>query len=151
MVPDQTSGDPMNMNKLAILATLAFFAALPSHAAPAPFHDTDRGFQITLAGDREKAAIGGAIVGGALGVMLGAAANRNGAAPPPPYSRPAPPPEMEEDEPEPVIVRPRRERRVVEVEDDAAPEVVEECVTRRSRTYDPRTSQTITTRERRCD
>jgi len=45
----------------------------------------------------------------------------------------------EVDEPEPMIVRPRRERRVVEIE-EVAPE---ECVTRRSRTFDPRTGETI--------
>jgi hypothetical protein len=59
---------------------------------------------------------------------------------------------MEEvDEREPVVVRPRRERRVVEVE-DAVPEVVEEaCVTRRSRIFDPRTGETVIRKERRCD
>ncbi|MDF2974418.1 MAG: hypothetical protein K0R61_4868 [Microvirga sp.] len=140
------------MHKLAVLATLIIFAAVPSHAGPAPFHEPDRGVEVILAGDREKAAIGGAIVGGALGVMLGAAATRNTAPPPAAYARPAPPPEMEEDEPEPVIVRPRRERRVVEVEEEVAPEVVEEeCVMSRSRTYDRRTGETIIRRERRCD
>jgi hypothetical protein len=49
----------------------------------------------------------------------------------------------EVDEPEPMIVRPRRERSVVEIE-EVAPEVLEEeCVTRRSRTFDPRTGETI--------
>jgi hypothetical protein len=140
------------MNKLVIAISFALFAIVPGHAGPMPLERAKLGPEIILVGDREKAAIGGAIVGGALGVMLGAAANRNAAPLPPAYSRPAPPPEMEEvDEPEPVIVRPRRERRVVEVE-DAAPEVVEEeCVTRRSRIFDPRTGETVIRKERRCD
>jgi hypothetical protein len=148
--PNRTSGDPMY--KLALLAAFAIFGAVPSHAGPAPFHEPDSRLEIILAGDREKAAIGGAIVGGALGVMLGAAANGNPAPPPAAYARPARPPEMAEDEPEPVIVRPRRERRVVEVEEEVAAEVVEEeCVMRRSRTHDRRTGETIIRRERRCD
>jgi hypothetical protein len=142
----------MSMNKLVIATSLALFATIPGHAGAMPVERPNLGSEISLIGDREKAAIGGAIVGGALGVMLGAAANRNAAPPPPAYARPAPPPEMEEvDEPEPVIVRPRRERRVVEVE-DAVPEVVEEeCVTRRSRIFDPRTGETVIRKERRCD
>jgi hypothetical protein len=140
------------MNKLAVALTFALLTTGPGHAGPMPIENPNIGPEIVLVGDREKAVIGGAIVGGALGVMLGAAANRNAAPPPPAYARPAPPPEMEEaDEPEPVIAHPRRGRRVVEVE-EAAPEMVEEeCVTRRSRTFDPRTGETIIRKERRCE
>jgi hypothetical protein len=140
------------MHRLAVATTFALLATvLPGYARPMLIDKPNIGYETILVGDREKAAIGGAIVGGALGVMLGAAANRNAAPPPPAYARPTPPPEMEEvDEPEPVIVRPSRERRVVDVE-EAAPEVVEEeCVTIRSRTRDPRTGETIVRRERRC-
>src|SRR5215216_4612301 len=101
------------MNRLAVAFTLALFATVPGHAGSMLIEKPDVRPEIVLIGDREKAAIGGAIVGGALGVMLGAAANRNAAPPPPAYERPVPPLEMEEaDEPEPVIVCPSRERRV---------------------------------------
>jgi hypothetical protein len=83
------------MNKLVIAISFALLAIVPGHAGPIPLERANLGPEIILVGDREKAAIGGAIVGGALGVMLGAAANRNAAPPPVAYSRPALPPEME--------------------------------------------------------
>jgi hypothetical protein len=62
---------------------------------------------------------------------------------------------VEEVEPaEEVIVRKRPARRVVEIEEDedVAPRVEqeEECVTRRTKVYDPRSGQTVITRERNC-
>jgi hypothetical protein len=53
-----------------------------------------------------------------------------------------------------VIVRKRTARRVVEFEEDedVAPRVEqeEECVTRRTKVYDPRSKQTVVRRERDC-
>ena len=53
-----------------------------------------------------------------------------------------------------VIVRKRPARRVVEFEEDedVAPRVEqeEECVTRRTKVYDPRSKQTVVRRERDC-
>ena len=53
-----------------------------------------------------------------------------------------------------VIVRKRPARRVVEIEEDedVAPRAVQEaeCVTRRTKVYDPRSGQTVIRRERNC-
>jgi hypothetical protein len=81
------------MHRLAVATTFALLATvLPGYAGPMLIEKPNNGYETILVGDREKAAIGGAIVGGALGVMLGAAANRNAAPPPPAYARPTPPP-----------------------------------------------------------
>ena len=78
-------------------------------------------------------------------------------------ARPAPPPVVyappaevvEGVEPaDEVIVRKRPARRVVEIEEDedVAPRVVQEgeCVTRRTKVYDPRSGETVVRRERDC-
>src|SRR3954447_15349508 len=64
--------------------------------------------------------------------------------------RPAPPPVIVEEPVERVVVERRPSRRIVEVEDDAPPQVVEECVTRRTRVYDPDSDEMIVRKERSC-
>jgi hypothetical protein len=87
--------------------------------------------RVLKVGERGSAAAAGAIMGGAVGVMLGSALAR----PAPPPVVYAPPAEaVEEVEPaDEVIFRKRPARRVVEIEEDedAAPRVVqeEECIT----------------------
>jgi hypothetical protein len=93
--------------------------------------------RVLKVGERGSAAAAGAIMGGAVGVMLGSALAR----PAPPPVVYAPPAEVvEEVEPaDEVIVRKRPARRVVEIEEDedVGPRVVqeEECVTRRAKVY----------------
>jgi hypothetical protein len=117
--------------------------------------DEARAALVAPAGERARAAATGAIVGGAVGVLLGSALSRNPPPPPPGYvPRVVEEAEIVEAEPvERVVVERRRPRRVVEIE-EAAPEPIEEeeeCVTRRSRTYNPRTGTTTIRRERECD
>ena len=104
-------------------------------------------------GEKAEAAAVGAIVGGAVGVLLGSTLNQQ-AAPPVGYG-PVPPTVVEDDEPaEEVIIQKRPARRVVEVEEqEVAPRVVEEeeeCLTRRTKVYDPNSGETIVRRERDC-
>ena len=89
-------------------------------------------------GERE-AAVAGALVGGAVGALLGST-----------LPRPAPPPVIVEEPVERVVVERRPSRRIVEVEEDAPPQVVEECVTRRTRVYDPDLDEMIVRKERSC-
>jgi len=102
-------------------------------------------------GEKAKAAAVGAIVGGAVGVLLGSTLNQS--APPVGYA-PAAPTVVEDEEPaDEVIIRKRPARRVVEVEEhEAAPRVVEEeeCLTRRTRVYDPDSGEMVVRRERDC-
>ena len=122
-------------------------------SAPLPTQSGEFGSSVIVkVGERGSAAAAGAIMGGAVGVMLGSALAR----PAPPPVVYAPPAEVvEEVEPaDEVIVRKRPARRVVEIEEDedVAPRVVqeEECVTRRTKVYDPRSGQTVVRRERDC-
>src|SRR3954471_14278769 len=120
---------------LAMLSTALVTSAL---SAPLPTQTGEFGSPaIVKVGERGSAAAAGAIMGGAVGVMLGSALAR----PAPPPVVYAPPAEVvEEVEPaDEVIVRKRPARRVVEIEEDedVGPRVVqeEECVTRRTKVY----------------
>jgi hypothetical protein len=159
----------MRSKNLSIAAGLALVGAVlatgAGQAAPVPARSgtSAPALPLTLAGEKEKAAVEGALVGGALGVILGTTLGQSGAYPPPPpvhYAPPppayAPPPPVVEDEPPArrVVIERRPSRRVVEVEEEeAAPEVVEEeeCVTRQTKVYDPNSGRTIVRKERDCD
>ena len=147
----------MRLSRLPITAGLALIStglltnagqtaplAMPSAWIRAPG-------SVIQVGEKEKAAAVGAIVGGAVGVLLGSTLNQQ-AAPPVGYV-PVPPTVVEEEPAEEVIIRKRPARRVVEVEEqEAAPQVVEEeeCLTRRTTVYDPDSGETIVRRERDC-
>lgn len=79
-------------------------------------------------------------MGGAVGVLLGSSVRAHA----------APPPMVVEEEEEPVVIHRRPARRVVEVEEDDVPHVVEDCVTRRTKVYDPELDETVVRKERRC-
>jgi len=144
----------MFQNAFAIAGLSLLSTALVTNAmsAPLPTQSGEFGSSVIVkVGEREKAAAAGAIMGGAVGVMLGSALAR----PAPPPVVYAPPAEVEEEvEPDEVIVRKRPARRGVEIEEDedVAPRVVqeEECVTRRTKVVDPRSGQTVIRRERDC-
>jgi hypothetical protein len=161
----QRSGDLMRLRRLSITAGLALISTglLTNAGQTAPLAMpsawiSSRGPVIKV-GEREKAAAVGAIVGGAVGVLLGSTLNQP---PPPPVGyAPVPPPVVEDEEPaeevvikdEEVTIQKRPARRVVEVEEqEAAPRVVEEdeCLTRRTTVYDPNSGETIVRRERDC-
>ena len=142
-------------NGFAIAGLAIISAALVTSAVSAPLPTQSREFDSSIilkVGERGSAAAAGAIMGGAVGVMLGSALAR----PAPPPVVYAPPAEaVEEVEPaDEVIFRKRPARRVVEIEEDedAAPRVVqeEECITQRTKVYDPRSGQTVIRRERDC-
>ena len=125
---------------VALLGTALAINA--GQAAPFPTRSGQLGpgLQITLAGEREAAAVAGALVGGAVGVLLGST-----------LPRPAPPPTVIVEEPvERIVVERRPVRRIVEVEEEAPPPPIEECVTRRTKVYDPDFDETIVRKERRC-
>ena len=125
---------------VALLGTALAISA--GQAAPFPTRSGQLGpeLQITLAGEREAAAVAGALVGGAVGVLLGST-----------LPRPAPPPTVIVEEPvERVVVERRPVRRIVEVEEEVPPPSIEECVTRRTKVYDPDFDETIVRKERRC-
>ena len=135
-------------NGFAIAGLAILSAALVTSAVSAPLPTQSREFDSSIilkVGERGSAAAAGAIMGGAA------------------LARPAPPPvvyappaeAVEEVEPaDEVIFRKRPARRVVEIEEDedAAPRVVqeEECITQRTKVYDPRSGQTVVRRERDC-
>ena len=124
---------------VALLGTALAISA--GQAAPFPTRSGQLGpeLQFTLAGEREAAAVAGALVGGAVGVLLGST-----------LPRPAPPPTVIVEEPvERVVVERRPVRRVVEVEEEVPP-LLEECVTRRTKIHDPDFDETIVRKERRC-
>jgi len=143
-----------NGSAIAAIALLSTAFVTSAVSAPLPMHSDPSGSPVIVkVGEREKAAAVGAIMGGAVGVMLGSGIAR----PAPPPVVYAPPAEVvEEVEPEEeVIVRKRPARRVVEIEEDeedVAPRVgqEEECVTRRTKVYDQRSGQTVVRRERNC-
>ena len=125
---------------VALLGTALAISA--GQAAPFPTRSGQLGpeLQITLAGEREAAAVAGALVGGAVGVLLGSTLPRS-----------APPPTVIVEEPvERVVVERRPVRRIVEVEEEVPPPPIEECVTRRTKVYDPDFDETIVRKERRC-
>src|SRR5215210_6578186 len=140
---------------IAGLAMLSTALATSAVSAPLPNQSREFGSSIILkVGERGSAAAAGAIMGGAVGVMLGSALARP-APPPVVYAPPAEAVEEVEPAEEEVIVRKRPARRVVEMEEDeedVAPRVVqeEECVTRRTKVYDPRSGQMVVRRERNC-
>jgi hypothetical protein len=102
-------------------------------------------------GDKARAAATGAIVGGALGVMLGATLGQNARQPAPAYVRPPEYDTIEEDPEPPVISERQRSRGVVEVEEEASQLIEEEeCITRRTRIYEPATGRTVFRKERNC-
>src|SRR5829696_1240364 len=122
----------MLQNGFAIAGLVMLSTALVTSAVSAPLPTQSAEFgssAIVKVGERGGAAAAGAIMGGAVGVMLGSA-----------LARPAPPP---------VVYAPPAE--VVE-EVEPADEVIvvqeEECVTRRTKVYDPRSGQTVVRRER---
>jgi hypothetical protein len=144
----------MRQNRLVVTAGFALLATVlivPAEAGPLPMAHALSGAPSLLiaTGDREKALAAGAIMGGAVGAILGSTIARQ---PPPPvvYAPPPPPEAVEED----VVVRRRPARRVVEVEEEEPPppRVVEEeeCLTRRTKVYDPSSGRTIVRRERDC-
>src|SRR5918998_1511240 len=125
----------MRLSRLPITAGLALIStglltnagqtaplAMPSAWIRAPG-------SVIQVGEKERAAAVGANVGGAGGVLLGSTLNQQ-APPPVGYASAAPP----------------------VVEDEAAPRVVdeEECLTRRTKVYDPNSGETIVRRERDC-
>ena len=125
---------------VALLGTALAISA--GQAAPFPTRSGQLGpgLQITLAGEREAAAVAWALVGGAVGVLLGST-----------LPRPAPPPTVIVEEPvERIVVERRPVRRIVEVEEEAPPPPIEECVTRRTKVYDPDFDETIVRKEQRC-
>src|SRR3954470_11153790 len=135
---------------LVMLSTALVTSAV---SAPLPTQSAEFGSSaIVKVGERGSAAAAGGIMGGAVGGMPGSAL----APPAPPPVVYSPPAEVvEEIEPaDEVIVRKRPARRVVEIEEDedVAPRVVqeEECVTRRTKVYDPRSGQMVVRRERDC-
>ena len=148
----------MRLNHLPITAGLVLIStglltnpgqtaplAMPSSwvSAPGP---------VIKVGEKAKAAAVGAIVGGAVGVLLGSTLNQP--APPPVGYAPAAPTVVEDEEPaDEVIIRKRPARRVVEVEEqETAPRVIEEeeCLTRRTKVYGPNSRETVVRRERDC-
>src|SRR4051794_22882175 len=118
-------------------------APTAGQAAPLPARSGQPAVEapVILAGDREAAAVAGAGMGGAFRAMIGSSLAPRPAPPPPagvvggPVGR--------------GVIEERPVRRIVEVE-DAPPPVVEECVTRRTRVYDPDFDETIVRKERRC-
>src|SRR3954471_2078883 len=125
-------------NGFAIAGLAMLSTALVTGAVSAPLRSQFAEFgspAIVKVGERGSAAAAGAIMGGAVGVMLGSALAR----PTPPPVVYAPPAEVvEEVEPaDEVIVRKRPARRVVEIEEDedVAPRVGQdaECVPRRTK------------------
>jgi hypothetical protein len=124
---------------VALLGTALAISA--GQAAPFPTRSGQLGpeLQITLAGEREAAAVAGALVGGAVGVLLGST-----------LPRPAPPTVIVEEPVERVVVERRPVRRIVEVEEEVPPPSIEECVTRRTKVYDQHFDETIVRKERRC-
>src|SRR3954469_9104889 len=77
--------------------------------------------------------------GGAVGALLGST-----------LPRPAPPPVIVEEPVERVVVERRPSRRIVEGEGGAPPQGGGECVTRRTRVYDPDSDEMIVRKERSC-
>ena len=152
------SGDLMRLSRLPITAGLTLISTgLVTHTgqtAPLAMPSTWVGAPgpVIKVGEKAEAAAVGAIVGGAVGVLLGSTLNQP--APPPVGYAPAPPTVVEDEEPaDEVIIRKRPARRVVEVEErEATPRVVEEeeCLTRRTKVYDPNSGETIVRRERDC-
>src|SRR5215217_7216823 len=127
-------------NGFAIAGLAMLITALVTSAVSAPLPSQVAEFgspAIVKVGERGSAAAAGAIMGGAVGVMLGSALARP-APPPVVYAPPAEVVEEVEPAEDEVIVRKRPARRVVEIEEDeedVAPRVVqeEECVTRRTK------------------
>ena len=148
----------MRLNRLPIPAGLVLISTglltNTGHTAPLAVPSTWASVPgpVIRVGEKEKAAVAGAIVGGAMGVLLGSTLNQP--APPPVVYAPATPTVVEDEElAEEVIIRKRPARRVVEVEErEAAPRVVEEeeCLTRRTKVYDPDSGETVVRRERDC-
>jgi hypothetical protein len=141
---------------LAVLAGTMF--AMAADAAPLASR-ADLGasaLPLVRVADRAGAVAAGAVVGGALGVIVGSQIGRAAAPPPVVYAAPPPPEEatsevVEEELAEPAPLRRRASRRVVEVEEDeGAPVEPRDCVTRRTKTYDPATGRTVFTKERDC-
>ena len=138
----------MHLNRLFPIAGLFLLgtalAPTAGQAAPLPARSGQPAVEapVILVGDREAAAVAGALMGGAFGAMIGSSL----------APRPAPPPPtvIVEEPAERVVIERRPVRRIVEVEEDVPPPVVEECVTRRTRVYDPDFDETIVRKERRC-
>ena len=137
---------------IALLGTVVLTGA--GQAAPLPMHSRPIAASslVTKVGEKEKAAAVGAIVGGAVGVLLGSNLNQQAPLPAvayePPSSR-----VVEEEYSEDEVVERRPARRVVEIEEQLpAPRVVEEdeCVSRRMKIYDPDSGETIVRTEREC-
>ncbi len=161
----QRSGDLMRLSRLPITAGLALISTglvtNASQAAPLamPSAWLSSPGPVVKVGEKAEAAAVGAIVGGAIGVLLGSTLNQQ--APPPVGYAPAPPTVVEDEEPaeevvikdDEVTIQKRPARRVVEVEEqEAAPRMVEEeeYLTRRTTVYDPNSGETIMRRERDC-
>jgi hypothetical protein len=123
---------------LALVGTALAIGVGQAAPLPAPSAQLAPERQTIPTGERE-AAVAGALVGGAVGALLGST-----------LPRPAPPPVIVEEPVERVVVERRPSRRIVEVEEDAPPQVVEECVTRRTRVYDPDSDEMIVRKERSC-
>ena len=141
--------DRLALAALALAGTI--FAPHAVEAAPVTSQAIVASPELPLIRTGERGAVAaGAIVGGAVGLMLGSQLGR-AAAPPPAVVYAPPPPEAEVVEEEVVPVRRRVTRRVIEVEEDVAPEVEEEeCVTRRTQVYDPNSGRMRLTKERSC-
>jgi len=153
----------MRQTRLLLLAGFAALLLGPAQAGPARFaaEPAMPASPVVQVGERERAAAVGAIVGGAAGVLLGTALGQ--AAAPPPGPSPYAPQVVEEaeevvvrrprvvEEDEEIVVR-RPVRRMVEIEEREPPRIVEaqECLTRRTRFYDPETGRTVLRKERTC-
>jgi hypothetical protein len=124
---------------LALVGTALAIGVGQAAPLPAPSAQLAPERQTIPTGEREAAVAGALVGGGALGALLGST-----------LPRPAPPPVIVEEPVERVVVERRPSRRIVEVEEDAPPQVVEECVTRRTRVYDPDSDEMIVRKERSC-
>jgi hypothetical protein len=128
--------------RLALIGTVLIISAGQASSLPVQSGQGAPRLQITPAGDKEAAAVAGAIVGGAVGVLLGSTLNQ---------PLPPPPPVLVEEPVERIVVEKRPARRIVEIEEeDAPPQIVEECVTRRTKVYDPNLDEMVVRRERSC-
>jgi len=151
-------GDFMFLNRLptasavVLLGTVVMTSAGQAAPLPRQFQPFNVSRLVLDVGDKEKATAMGAIVGGAVGVLLGSNLNQQGPPPAIAYERPSSR-VVEDEDPIEEVVEHRPARRIVETEEQLpAPRVVEEeeCVSRRTKIYDPGSGETVVRREREC-
>src|SRR4051812_39870603 len=150
-------GDVMRSGSFALAVLAGTMFAMAADAAPLPSRaDLDASaLPLVRVADRAGPVAAGAVVGGALGIIVGSQIGRAAAPPPVVYAAPPPPEEatsevVEEELAEPAPLRRRAARRVVEIEEDGPDAEPQDCVTRRSKSFDPATGRTIFSKERDC-